>query len=108
MRTEGYPGIRSLYTVDEAALLSLSEDYRVSIGALMAIGDVRSGNTTAFDLAIKADIIVDVNGSTGIGYDEYGIVYLKSGTYTVDLTVKTVGQIVVNSLHAIRIPEVAE
>ena len=47
-RTEGYPGIRSLYTVDEAALLSLSEDYRVSIGALMAIGDVRSGNTTAF------------------------------------------------------------
>ena len=48
-RSTGNPGIRSIYSVNSAALLQLSEKYRVSYGALMGVGEVKAGeNVTSY------------------------------------------------------------
>ena len=62
-RSTGYPGIRSIYSVDKQLLQQLSEDCHVSFGALMGIGElVTDAGSDSYN--VGSDLIVDYSSGS--------------------------------------------
>lgn len=105
--SSGTSGTLGTLVVEKSGLYRIAEYATSTVnGTLTATFTDANAIETRVAFDIKTDKMVDVNGSTGLGYDELGYVYLQAGVYTVDLEANISGQFVINSFHLMYIPTV--